>query len=570
MAPQVLDVEAWFRYLDKTEPSGLFTEEVKRKVREYLVEGADIGLREGLKVEDLMYRGCRNLKLLEDFQREVALGRRAGPYVNIPHQALQCSPLGTVTKKHSTKLRTILHLSYPRDGSDSSVNSQVEDIECELMRFSAAVRAIVEKGRGCALSKFDIEDAFRLIRVRPDQQTMLGMKFLGWHFVELTLPFGLKSAPAIFEMFSTSIEKFIRNEGIDALFHYIDDFLLVSLQSSAWAEYETVRRVFKELGVPLAQKKLSPPSTRLEFLGLILDSEKMIIEIPADKLARYRATLAAARGKKFVTVKEIQQLVGVLVHSSMVIQHGRSFYFCLIQMLKEAKAYRKDGAPSAAPLELTAGAIRELQWWDHFIVHWNGKSMMAPSLSDFASQRQHHLFTDACETGMGAWFDGREFISHVWDGIELSRAFREQALPMPYLELLAVVHAVGVWREELRGRALVIHVDCLGAVQVLTSGYSSEKNMMFLLRQLIYFTALNDIFMRVEHIEGKKNKIADKLSRLTECPSDSCIDFVPFYDTLQELGIRTSPTRLKRREIRPFPPMHWNGLLRSSRGKHSR
>jgi len=548
---------------------------VKRDVLNYLQEGADIQLDPLVVPDQCAFRVCRNLptargleqevKLLEDFQKEVGLGRRAGPFVDVPNPHLQCSPLGTVPKKHSAKLRTILHLSYPRDGSGTSINCQIEDLACELMRFGDAVKEIARRGRGCLMAKFDVKDAFRLIRVRPDQQLMLGMKFLCWYFVELVLPFGLKSAPALFEMFSTAIEKFIAGEGVESIFHYLDDFLLVSAKERSMREYESVLRVFKELGVELAQDKLAAPSTRLEFLGLILDSDSMMVELPEDKLLRYRATMDLLRSRREATLEELQQLVGVLVYSAMVIQHGRSFYYNIIQMVKEARKSRQGGASSSLKFPLSAGALRELEWWSTFIVKWNGKCIIAPSISDFEPPARHRLYTDACRTGMGAWFDDCEYAAHVWDTVELARARREKDLSMPYLELLALTHGVGVWREKLKGRALMIQSDCAAVVEVCRKGYCNEGNMMILLRQLALFTCTSKIFLHVSHIPGVNNVVADCLSRLTACADDASIDFSVFFELQQVKDSVAGGAQLARRGVSAFPPLSWNGLERSSK-----
>lgn len=575
-----MNEESWMHYLSKTPCSNGFTLEIKNRVRNYLINGADIQLEPGVDPRQLKFRSCPNLptaygleqevKLLEDFQKEISLGRRAGPFREIPNEHLQCSPLGTVPKKHSTKLRTILHLSYPRDGSDSSINSQIVDIDCMLMRFNDAVKEITRKGKGCLLAKFDIKDAFRLIRVMPEQQVMLGMKFMEWYFVELTLPFGLKSAPALFEMFSTAIEKFILNEGVESLFHYLDDFLLICLRGSQSAiEYETVLRIFKELHIELAKEKLSPPTTRLEFLGLILDSDSMMIELPEDKLIRYRDMIHSFRLVDAFTLKDLEQLVGILVYSSMVIQHGKSFYYHLIQIMKEARICWKEGSSSTQKLRLTAGASRELEWWAKFIVEWNGKCMISPSISDFETAATHHLYVDACKTGMGAWFDNCEYISHVWDAVELGRAKRVKMLSMPYLELLALTHSVGVWRDKLRGRALVIDSDCLPVVMAFQKGYSTDGNIMILLRQLAYFTATHNIFIHVQHIAGINNVVADCLSRLTDCANDTLIVFSTFFDLKEVKATMLRGITPKRREVKSFHAMNWNKLGRTSKLKQS-
>jgi len=76
-----------------------------------------------------------SLKILEDLKKETELGRRAGPFSSPPFGNLQCSPIGAVPKKKSTKLRLVHHLSWPRDTSETSINSQIDDIDCEYLKF---------------------------------------------------------------------------------------------------------------------------------------------------------------------------------------------------------------------------------------------------------------------------------------------------------------------------------------------------------------------------------------------------------------------------------------------------
>ena len=52
-----------------------------------------------------------------NLNKEVQLGRIAGPFPAPPLPDLQCHPVGVVPKKHSVEWRTIYHLSYPEGDS---------------------------------------------------------------------------------------------------------------------------------------------------------------------------------------------------------------------------------------------------------------------------------------------------------------------------------------------------------------------------------------------------------------------------------------------------------------------
>ena len=50
------------------------------------------------------------------------------------------------------------------------------------------------------MAKFDIEAAYRNIPVHPSDRFLLGLKWRQSYYVDLTLPFGLRSAPLHFQL----------------------------------------------------------------------------------------------------------------------------------------------------------------------------------------------------------------------------------------------------------------------------------------------------------------------------------------------------------------------------------
>ena len=51
-------------------------------------------------------------------------------------------------------------------------------------------------------------------------------------FVDTTLPFGLRSAPKIFMAVADALEWIVKCEGVNAVIHYLDDFLLAGSPGS--------------------------------------------------------------------------------------------------------------------------------------------------------------------------------------------------------------------------------------------------------------------------------------------------------------------------------------------------
>ena len=160
---------------------------------------------------------------------EVSLGRMAGPFDTPAFQNFQISPIGLVPKKNSDKFRAIFHLSYPKSGS-TNINSGIskEDFSLQYVTIDDAIEGIEGIAPGSFLAKTDIKSAFRLIPVHPDDYELLGMKWEGKYYYDKVLPFGLRSAPAIFNKLSDALEWIlIKKSNISFVCHIVDNFLLI-------------------------------------------------------------------------------------------------------------------------------------------------------------------------------------------------------------------------------------------------------------------------------------------------------------------------------------------------------
>lgn len=66
------------------------------------------------------------------------------------------------------------------------------------MTIEIIIDGIMKYGRGTLMAKFDIKSAYRNVAIHPEDWVLLGMRWLGWYFVDMAIPFGLHSAPFIF------------------------------------------------------------------------------------------------------------------------------------------------------------------------------------------------------------------------------------------------------------------------------------------------------------------------------------------------------------------------------------
>ena len=441
---------------------------------------------------------------------EVSLGRVAGPFETPPFPNFQVSPIGLVPKKNSKKFRTIFHLSFPKSGS-TSINASIskDDFSLQYVTIDTAIQGIKRFGHGCFLAKTDIESAFRLIPVHPDDYELLGMYWEGKYYYDKVLPFGLRSAPYLFNQLSDTIEWILLNKCmISFVCHILDNFLIMEPPSelpphdSACQQSLTAMMLtFKNLNIPVAPSKTQGPATVLEFMGIILDSVRMEARLPADKIEGLRVAFASFQARKSCTLKELQSLIGTLNFACKVIPPGRPYLQRMIDLTRNIKQPHHH-------IKLSAGFFKDLEMWKQFIVNWNGASFFLSSAWEDSTCLNLH--TDASGTlGYGGFFHGKWF-QGKW---EPQQQLGQPEISIAWQELFAIVVACHIWGESLQHKRIILNCDNESVVNVINSKRSRVSRVMDLLRHLTLLTLKHNIYIRAKHIPSKYNEIADSLSR---------------------------------------------------------
>ena len=98
-----------------------------------------------------------------------------------------------------------MDLSFP---NNASVNMGIDPTLCSLSytRVNEVAATVSQLGVGTELAKADIKSAYRLVPVHPDDRPLLAMQWEGMVYVDTALPFGLRSAPKIFNALADALE----------------------------------------------------------------------------------------------------------------------------------------------------------------------------------------------------------------------------------------------------------------------------------------------------------------------------------------------------------------------------
>ena len=224
---------------------------------------------------------------------EISLGRVAGPFPPKAVPQVHISRFGVIPKGQTGRWRLIVDLSHPRG---YSVNDGIPKSLCSLkyVTIDEAIKGIIQLGRGTLLAKIDIKSAFRLLPVHPADRHMLGMRWKGGIYIDTCLPFGLRSAPKLFDILAEFLAWVAKQSNVSFLIHYLDDFLTMGPPSSLTCQHnlDTIIRMCNYLGIPLALEKVEGPSTALPFLGIMLNTITMEARLPEEKLRKLRVEVS--------------------------------------------------------------------------------------------------------------------------------------------------------------------------------------------------------------------------------------------------------------------------------------
>lgn len=186
-------------------------------------------------------------------------------------------------------------------------------------------KGILELGPGTLLAKVDIRHAYR--NVYPEDRHLLGMQWRGRVFVDKMLPFGLRSALKVFTALADALEWVLQTMGVEWCIHYVDDFLTAGPPNSdvCHVHLALIKAICAHIGFPLKWEKGEGPATTMVFLGIVLDTVRMELMLPEEKVGQLKALLEEWARKKACRKRELLSLIGKLAHACKIVRVGRLF-----------------------------------------------------------------------------------------------------------------------------------------------------------------------------------------------------------------------------------------------------
>jgi len=259
----------------------VLTHHPDKALARYICNGLRVGFRIGFRHGSPLRSAAANTPSAEQhpqvvdeyLAKELSLGRLLGPFsvTSLPPN-LHINRFGVIPKGHNTgKFRLITDLSFP---PHQSVNDGIDKSLCSLeyVRVDEVAAQAARLGRGALLAKVDIESAYRMVPVHPQDRILQGMRWQEKIYVDPMLPFGLRSAPKIFNSVADVLCWHLHRSGIAHVYHYLDDYIILGPPGSSLCQewLDLLQAECRKLGVPIAVHKTEGLARWLIFLRILI------------------------------------------------------------------------------------------------------------------------------------------------------------------------------------------------------------------------------------------------------------------------------------------------------------
>ena len=359
---------------------------------------------------------------------------------------------------------------------------------------------------GAIFTKLDLSSAYQQLQLSEESKELLTINTHKGLYQYQRLPFGVSTAPSIFQAVMDQILK-----GISGVVCYLDDILISNKDMSS--HLNTVKQVLerlKEHGVLVKRSKCEFGMSEVEYLGHKVSKEGL--KCTDEKVK------AVQNAPKPQSVSELRTYLGMVTYYQKFIPNLADKFAPLYNLLKSETDWKWTEECDQAMSD-----IRKCLTNDNVLVHYDGKLPIT-------------LATDASPYGVGA------VISHIVNGQERPIAFASKTLspaennyPQIEREALGIIYGVKKFHKYLYGRRFTLITDN----QPLTTILAPDKGVPALtaLRLQRWSLLLSAYKYDIMYRSSTDNANADTLSRFPVKDNEELGLSINHFSMVDELPI---------------------------------
>lgn len=183
----------------------------------------------------------------------------------------------------------------------------------------------------------------------------------------------------------------LRREGMRIIF-YLDNILMLSKNSKESRENsKQLINHLEKLGMTMNGKKcILEPTQKMEFLAMTLNSRKITISVPREKIRKVTSEMRKICKLETIPIRKLAALSGTLA----VLAFG--FKLCQIHqrmLQRNLSLFMNRKIPWDKKFPIFKTTKKEIYWWIRYLSRLNGVPII---------EKEKYTYTDASKTGWGA------------------------------------------------------------------------------------------------------------------------------------------------------------------------
>ena len=297
------------------------------------------------------------------------------------------------------------------------------------------------------------------------------------------------------------IAAFLRQRAI-SVFPYLDDWLIKNLiRNRLITQTRFCIQTIQSLGfLPNLKKSDLFPSQKFTFIGMEFLTQQNLVRVPTDRVQNLLLTIKKFLSFKRVSARTVLSLLGKLSAAADFVLLGR-LHLRPLQMCP-LSVWKPHILPLDHPIMINGMIRSHLQWWINPNWFETGTTIHPPDPKFF-------LYMDASHFGWEAHLEPTTLSFH-------GRWTEDQSqLHINMLEMMAIRLALKQAITFIHHSCIMISTDNTTVVSYINKqGGTHSRNLCVEVWEILSWCLEHDIVIRVGHIPGKFNILADRLSRL--------------------------------------------------------
>ncbi|XP_044585057.1 uncharacterized protein LOC123265399 [Cotesia glomerata] len=365
--------------------------------------------------------------------------------------------------------------------------------------------------RGIFMGTVDLKDAYFLIPVWKPHCKYLRFIAQGKYYEFVCLPFGLCTCPLTFTKLMKPVINYLRLKGFLSVI-YLDDFLCLGHSVVECIENltQTVKLLEKLGFIVNFEKSKLEPERKCRYLGFMLDSSMMRVELPEDKKVVVQKQIKDLQKKSTVKIREFAKVIGSIVACCPAVEY--SLLHCRSFEKAKTRALEKSGGSFDSVMD----------WWL--------KTLPNASRKVRNNQYERTIYSDASLSGWGAFCDG-ESANGLW-------SLEERKLHINHLELKAALLALKCFAADLKDTDVLIMVDNTTTLAYINRmGGVHYAGLHKLACELWDWCEDKKLWVYASYIPSKENVEADRSSRIDNSDAEWELADFAFEKIVKRFGM---------------------------------